>query len=126
MALSDLDVEINFTANSNDDPLQVVQLGHYDVGIESPQIGSEYLWFDDLDGLNLLHTGDRFQPKRAGNHYVACRDLSSDVLGEIEGFALSERSADDVLGPTLEWLREGKKASPWFAFVHLWRSSFRF
>ncbi|HSF17524.1 MAG TPA: sulfatase-like hydrolase/transferase [Vicinamibacteria bacterium] len=49
-------------------------------------------------------------------------ELYDDFYGDtsaLSDFAISERSADAVLGPALEWLSEPRDA-PWFAFIHLY------
>lgn len=49
-------------------------------------------------------------------------DVYDDFYGDtsaFDGFAISERRADDVLTPALAWIRD-VEGSPWFAFVHLY------
>ncbi len=49
-------------------------------------------------------------------------DLYDDYYGDTSSysdFGISERPADEVLEPALEWMME-RTEKPWFAFIHLW------
>jgi arylsulfatase A-like enzyme/Flp pilus assembly protein TadD len=49
-------------------------------------------------------------------------ELYDDFYGDtspFDDFAISERSADDVLAPALAWIREAQ-ATRWFVFLHLY------
>ena len=49
-------------------------------------------------------------------------DLYDDYYGDTSSFSdfgISERPADEVLEPALEWMK-ARTETPWFAFIHIW------
>lgn len=82
-------VDINFLESENDNLFQVIQQSFYEVGIDAPAYGNQYYWFSDRNGLNVLHVGSTFQPKKPGNYYAACLDDETKALSDIIGFAVT-------------------------------------
>jgi arylsulfatase A-like enzyme/Flp pilus assembly protein TadD len=63
---------------------------------------------------------DDFYGDTGGYRLVRLQEGAAEPGGrEFYDYTISERPADDVLGPALDWLI-GLGDEPWFAFIHIW------
>jgi len=79
-------------------PIEISQLGNYQVQINNPNPNFTYYWASNLDMTGKLHKGTSFQPENSGQYYVQAYEASlSSIASKAKGFAITMPDSPEVI-----------------------------